>query len=186
MDLKILDTGYVYNGTITGNAQTQLSDDKRAGYTGTAVAAISLKVMSLTLSRDVNLEKKPIVNTTIEANTSLVSINNRRIAVNAIVSKVPVTTGWNKNNIVQIARLDTTKGLKLLYPTLTTDINKTLVETLGAENTGSYFSSAAPTEDSGTVSTTTPYLIGRVTNLELTDTSDGNFFRLGFNFELTG
>lgn len=182
--LKILDTGFISNETRA--SQTQLSDANRAGYTGSAVAAISLINASLNLSGTVNIEQKPIINSLTDNSSSLVSVTPRIIAVAFILARDIVTSGFNVNNVLEILRLDRTSGLKLLYPDSTGDTLPTIVEAMGQVNLAGNFSDGSPTDDNGTVATTTPYLLGRVKNLRITDSPGNNsFWRINFDFQIT-
>lgn len=184
-NLKILDTGYVSNETR--GTQTQLSDANRAGYTGSAVASISLNNSRISFNPSgANLEQKPIVNSLTDNSSSLVSVNNDRLRVEFILKKDIVTAGWNVNNVIEIKRLMRTQGLKILYPSATGDSLPTVVEALGAENTGGNFSDGSPTDDSGTVSSTTPYLLGRIKSVSIQDGAESNFWNVSLEFEVSG
>ena len=183
--LTILDSGYISNETRA--SQTQLSDANRAGYTGSAVTSFSLKSASVNLSGGVNVENKPVIGTLSENSSSLVSVNNRTLSVSCLLAKTIVTTGWSVNNIVQFLRLERTHGLKLLYPSATADSLPTLVEPMGQVNLAGNFSEASPTDDKGTVATTTPYLLGRVQNVRIDDLATNNtWWRVTFDFVITG
>lgn len=182
--LKLLDTGYISNETLA--SQTQLSDANRAGYTGSAVSGFTLKSATVTLASKSSVENKPIINTVTDSNTSLVSVSNRVFKVSCILAKTITSAGWSVNDVYQLLRMDRTKGLKLLYPSGTSDTMKTIVEALGAVNTNGNFAEASPTDDEGTVSTTTPYLIGRVKNINLRDESNSkSYWRFDFDFEIS-
>lgn len=184
MKLKILDTGYISPSTALGS-QTQLSDADRAGYTGSEVVAITMDVASLSRQRAVHTENKAVIELLSDSDTSLVSVGNRMFKVSLIKKKELVTVDWDVNDYVQLMRLETTRGLKLLYPDETSTALTTIVEAEGAENTGGVFSSATPDEKDGTVSTTTPYMIGRVKNIAVADDPSGNYWRISFDFEVT-
>lgn len=189
MNLKILDTGYI--STTDTSSQTQLSDANRAGYTGAAVSSITLKSANVTRASDVHIESKPIINTNTPSETTLVSVKNPIYKVNTIKKKEITIASWDDNDIVQIERLSSTKGLKLLYPSVITDTKKHIVEALGAVNTGKLstvdgFANASPTDDNGTVGTSQPYIVGRVKNLTMADNPDGNYWRINFDFEVSG
>ena len=183
-NLKILDTGYVSN--ITRASQTQLSDADRAGYTGSAVAAFDIKNTATPLSGDANLEQKPIINTLTENSSSLVSVSNRSIKVSFLLAKTIVTSGFNVNNVIELSRLERTLGMKILYPSATGDALPTIVEAFGQANLAGNFSEGSPTDDKGTVATTTPYLLGRVKGFTITDTAEGKFWTVGFTFVISG
>lgn len=179
--IKILDTGFVSNETRA--TQTQLSDANRAGYTGSAVTSFTLKNSGVSLGTSVNIEQKPIINSLTDNDSSLISVGQQIYSVNFILEKDIVTAGWDVNNLVQIMRLDRTYGLKLMYMTATGDTIPTIVEAMGQVNTGGNFSDASPSDDNGTVSTTTPYLLGRVRNLRVSDSATNNtFWRISFDF----
>ena len=187
MNLKLLDTGFV-NKTNT-ISQTQLGVSDRAGYDGSSdVSAFTLKVQSLSLSGDAKLENKSIVSNYTDVESSLVSNTNRTISVSTILKKEIVTANYDKNNVTEFLRMERTRGVKLLYPDGTSDDKKTIIEALGAENTGNTadFASASPSDTLGTVSTTTPYITGRVRNISVSDTADGDYWRITFNFNITG
>jgi hypothetical protein len=181
-NIKLLDTGYVGS---TRSGATQLGVTERAGYTGSTVVAFSLKV-TLDLSSQVKVENKPVVDNFSEVKTTLVSSENRVIRVGTVLNKIIVTSGYDKNNLYQLSRMDRTKGLKLMYVDSTSDTYKTIVEALGAANTGGVFGDVSPSEANGTVSTSTPYLLGRVKNLHIKDDEQSNFFKIDFDFELCG
>jgi hypothetical protein len=186
MQIKILDTGYVSNTTAIAS-QTQLSVANRAGYDGsTNVGAFTLNTSSLVLSGNARTENKPEINTLTDVETTSVSVVNRNVEVTTILQKEIVTANFNQNNVVELSRLERTRGVKLLYPTVTTDTKKTIVEALGAVNTGGNFSAESPTDTNGTVGTTIPYLVGRVKNFRITDNPAGDKWRVTFNFEITG
>jgi hypothetical protein len=183
--IKILDTGYISATTVLGS-QTQLTAANRAGYTGSTVQAFTLKTTSLDLGGGVNLEDKPIINKLTDSNVSLISVNNYVITVSCIYNKNS-TDGFQYNELYQLSRLERTHGVKLLYPSSTDTILLTLVALIGEPNMGaSPFSSASPSDANGTVSSTTPYLKGKIKNFRATDSSDSNQMRLSFDFEVTG
>lgn len=185
VNLKILDTGYVSNSTL--GSQTQLSDANRSGYTGSAVAAFDLNVEgNISISGGVNTEEKPIIGTLTDNSSSLVSSNNRTIQISCTLTRDIVTSGYNVNNVIELSRLERTHGLKLLYPSATGDSMPTVVEALGQENLAGVFSDGSPTDDAGTVATTTPYLVGRVKNFRFNDsTSSRNLWRFSFDFVIS-
>jgi len=186
MNIKILDTGYIANLSLVGQTQLGLSD--RAGYNGTtSVNGFTLKTGSnLRIGGDVKLEDKPITDKLTDVITTTVSANSRIINVVVIIQKNDSTAGYEFNQLTQLARLERTRGLKLLYPSVLTDVNKTFVEVLGEENVGGVFSEASPTDTEGTVSITTPYLVGRVRNFAIVDDVNGNYWRITFDFVLSG
>jgi len=164
---------------ITG---TQLSDANRAGYTGSAVSSMTLKSANLTWTSDAAVERKPIINTLTDSTTSQVSKKNSTVKIDFVMQKRITTAGWSVNDVYQLSRLEQTHGLKLLYVDGTSDTNKTVIEALGAINTNGTFASGSPTDDNGTVSTTTPYLMGRVRNFTMRDTPTGDYWRISFDF----
>jgi hypothetical protein len=182
--LTILDTGYISNTTLA--SQTQLGDSDRAGYTGAAVTSLILKNSAASLNGGVNIEQKPIIGSLVDNTSSLVSVNARMIKVSFVLKKEITTSGYNVNNVLELLRLERTSGLKLLYPSATGDVLPTIVEAMGQANLAGIFSDGSPTDDNGTVATTTPYLVGRVKNISWNDTSKGNFWRVGFDFVISG
>lgn len=186
MDIKILDTGYISNAGTALATQTQLGDTDRAGYTGSDVSAMTLKVSSINLGGDVSLEDKPIINNLTENSTSLIGIKNRKIMINGIKQKSIDSSSWDKNDVIQLSRIERTRGLKIIYPTNTTDTKKSLIEAFGAENTNGLFGVSSPAEDDGTVGTAVPYLVGRVRNFTMTDSPTGDKWGISFTFELSG
>ena len=180
MEIKLLDTGYVSTTNVDG--QTQLSDANRAGYTGSAVRSFTLKLKdNITIAGDSAIEKNPVINTLTDSTTNSVSSKNRRVKIVAILEKEIISNGWDKNNVVQVGRIDRTSGLKLLYPSGTTDSVKSIVEALGGVNTGvltstTGFANASPSDDNGTVSTITPYLIGRIEKVTFVDPMGSSSF----------
>lgn len=185
MKLKLLDTGYVSPTTALVN-QTQISDANRAGYTGAAVSSITLDVESITRNRQINTENKSTPDTLTDSNTSLVSVGNRVFNITAIALKTITTSSWSKSKEYQLARMEKTKGIKLLYPSENSSQLPTWIEVEGAENTGGTFSDASPTDDAGTIGATIPYLPGYVKNFSVSDAPNGNYWRITFTFEVTG
>jgi hypothetical protein len=58
---------------------------------------------------------------------------------------------------------------------------------MGQVNLAGNFSAASPTDDAGTVATTTPYLLGRVENIQFKDSGTTNtWWRVTFDFVITG
>lgn len=185
MELKILDTGYIDNSSL--GVQTQLSDANRAGYTGSAVSSITLKIRGITHATKSNTESKPIINTTTDSDASLVSTVNTILKITGILARTSTTSGWSTNKEYQISRIGRTRGLKLLYPTGVTDVDKTIVEVLGEVNINGSFADASPTDDAGTVSTTTPYLVGHVKNITFNDTAASKkWWTVTIDFEVSG
>lgn len=186
MELKIHDTGYVSNDTELGS-QEQLSDTDRAGYTGSAVTAFTVQIENLAFQGETSTESKPIINTTTDSETSLVSVSNRTIAVSAIFDKESSSAVYNTNELYQFLQLERTKGLKLFYPNDLTNTEKTIIETLGTININGTFASATSVDPNvGTVATTTPYLVGRVKAMRVSDVPTGDKWRVSFNFEISG
>lgn len=185
--IKLLDTGYI-SATTTLASQGQLADSLRAGYTGSAVTSFTLKAGAHSRNKVVKIENKAVVGTLADVNTSQTSTNNPVFNINFRLEKKITTTGFDVNDIIQLYRMDSTRGLKLLYVSAVDDITgyKTLIEVFGAVNTNGVFAEASPTDDEGTVSTTTPYLIGRVRDMKIADSPKGTFWSGSFNFEVTG
>ena len=183
MKLELLDTGYVSNETRGG--QTQLSDANRAGYTGSAVTSFTLNTKNLTMTGDVKIENKPLLNVLTDTATSLISTTNRIVKVDIHLDKTIITSGYSTNMLYQLMRMERTKGLKLLYPSLTTDTRKNIIEAMGGINIGGNFSDGSPTDDNGTVSSTTPYLLGRVKKLNLKDKPSSSKWTISFDFEIS-
>jgi len=185
MDIILLDTGYVSTESEL-TSQTQLSTANRAGNSGTSsVTEFTLKTSSISLGGKTNTENKPAINTFTEVSTTATGIANRVMSVSAILKKEIITSGYNTNNVIELLRMSRTKGLKLLYVDSTTNTQKTIIEAYGALNTDGLFSNALPDSTAGTVSETTPYIVGRVKDMNISDTSDGNYWRVSFKFELT-
>lgn len=186
MQIKILDTGYL-NTSKTG---TKFGFDDRAGVdasTGTTVTAFTLDVNGdMTIAGSVNIDNQPVIGATTENSGRYISTQNRAINMNCILKKSDATAGYYINQLYQFLRLERTKGLKLIYPTTVTDTNKTIIEELGEVNINGSFADGTPTDGAGTVSTTTPYLVGRVTNIRVSDSTQGDYWRISFNFVLEG
>lgn len=183
--IKIIDTGFVSNsGTAS---QTQLSDSNRAGYTGSTVQSFTLEVDNINFGIDANTESKEIVNTTDNSPTSLSSVKNNVLNISFSKSK-ELDTSYNNNDIIELTRLAKTRGLKLIYPSNTSEIDKykTIVQALGVSNIGSYFSGGTESASAGHVGSATPYLVGRFKTINITDTSTSTRWRFTSQFELTG
>jgi len=182
--IKILDTGYVSSTGTT--SQTQLSDANRAGYTGAAVTSFTLNNEGLSLSGGNTIERKNPVDTFDNTTTSSVGVKNRSVRVTTRWHKTETTSGYQYNEIFQFMRMERTKGLKLLY---LTDVNEidgyvNLVQIMGRENVGGEFSDASPSDDSGKIGQTIPYLVGRVQNMTLSDPTNTTYYTIAFDFVL--
>jgi hypothetical protein len=188
IQLKILDTGYI-SATTALVSQTQLSVANRAGYDGSSsVSAFTLNTDNdIIVSRATNLEDKPDLGARSDSEVTLISVGNLTLNVSFTIEKTITTSGYDTNDIYQLSRFDLTDGLKLLYPSNITEIDKyrNIVEALGAVNTGGVFSDASPTDTNGTVSTTTPYLIGRIKNLSIRDSTSTTHWKISFIFEVS-
>lgn len=182
--ITILDTGYISNENR--GSQTQLADADRAGHTGSAVTSFTFKTATLGLGGGVNTEQKPVIGTLSDNSSSLVSVNSRTIGISIVLIKTIVTSGFNVNNLIELFRLERTSGLKLLYPSATGDTLPSIVEAFGQVNLSGNFSEGSPTDDKGTVATTTPYLLGRVKNMRINDAAKGNYWRISFDFVISG
>jgi len=182
---KILDTGYVYYANVAG--QTQLLDSQRAGYTGSGVTSFTLLSASDSMGQGVNVDNPTTINSSGTNNTVLSSIANMVFKVSFIVHKTIVTSGFDINNIVQLNRLQKTHGLKLLYLSSNESVagKHSLIEAFGEQNVGGEFSAGSPADDDGTVSTTTKYLVGRVSGLTLMNAAAGTYWKGSFDFIVT-
>lgn len=183
--LKLLDTGYVSSQTILAS-QNQLGVTDRAGYTGSTVTAISIEVLSITRTKSVKVENKPAVGvfeTNVE--TSIISSTNPIYKISMIIPRIAITSGYNKNNIIQLARMEDTQGMKLIYPSVVDTILPTIIQTFGEQNKNGIFKNASPTDAAGTVGNDIPYLVGRCKNFSFTDNSQGKvWITVSFDFEV--
>ena len=186
-NIKLLDTGFISVSTDRAS-QVQISDSERAGYTGSAVSAITLKLSSHTRGSGANTDNKAIINTNVESPTALVSIKNPSYKISCIIKKEDDTTGWNTNSIIELSRMETTYGLKLLYIDSAESVTGyvTLIEAIGRKNISGNFSDGSPSDDNGTIGSTIPYLVGRVKNLIINDMTDGTYWKISFDFEVSG
>jgi hypothetical protein len=183
MKIRLIDTGYVGDGDLVN--QTQLNDSDRAGFDGSTMQYFELDVQRISYNFDTNLNNKPVPNNTVGNRTTMISVTNPVLSISLVVNKELVTTNHQYNNLVTLTKFAKTRGLKLLYPSVTTDVKKTVIEALGAVNTGtSSFSSDTPSVANGTVSSTTPHLIGFVRSPSITDTQSSNLFTISFGFVL--
>lgn len=161
MSYKLLDTGYLVDDTIA--AQTQISSELRAGYDGTTnVNSFTFGALSISRSRNVNIDTKPVINSTSITKNNLSSLQNPLITFSIQIDRDISNTGYQYNYLTQLLRLEETLGLKLLYPTTVNSTYLTIIDMLGKSNVAGNFSEASPTDNEGTVSTTTPYLVGRI------------------------
>ena len=185
MKLRLLDTGYVGNSNLAN--QTQLSDGERAGFDGSTMQYLELDIQNISYSYEVNINSKPVVNSLDNNRITPVSNTNPTLNVTMIINKELLTANHEYNNMQTFIDYFNTRGLKLLYPSNTTDnTKKTIVEALGEKNKGGVFSSGSPSAASGTVSATTPYLVGLVRNPNINDTENSNFYKVTFRFVVTG
>lgn len=186
MQLVLLDTGYV--GDTDVDNQTQLNNSQRAGYDGSDMNVFYLDVQSISYSFDTNLNNKPTPNNTEGHRTTVVSTTNPVLNMTVIINKELVTTNHQYNNLQTLLDYSTTRGLKLLYPSNTTDnTKKTVVEALGQKNIGGNFTfDGTPLPSSGLAPADTPYLLGHVIGPSVNDGNNSNFFRVSFKFVVYG
>lgn len=185
MNIRILDTGFISTETQP-SSQTQLGLSDRAGYSGsTDVFHFTLPSYSESIGGSVTIENKPIVNDLSEVNTTLVSSTNRVLKISFIMDKTLPGEAYDVNELFQFMRMERTAGMKLLYVDSITNTYKTIIEALGQQNIGGIFSHASYDDTLGYVSTTTPYLVGRVRNIQVSNSVTNNeYWRVSFNFIL--
>ena len=182
--IKLLDTGYL-NPSLAIGSQTQAALADRAGYTGATVSAFTLDTQSSNVNSAVTTENKPVPDSFTETDTSLVSSTNRIIAMSCRFQKDNDSGTFNKNDIHEFLRMERTPTLKIIYPSDLLSNKKPVIEYMGAGNIAGTFSAGSPSDANGTVSTTTPYLVGLVKGISVSDKALSNWFTVTFNFELS-
>lgn len=187
--LQLLDTGYVANKAILTQVGQQLSVSERAGFDGSLnVNGFVLDTFgSNTYGGASNVDQKNSLDFLDDATTSVISVANDTIKISAYFFREISDTLYQHGIMYQLNRLKKTRGLKLLYPSAAdVDGKKTIVEAMGQKNIGGNFSEALPTDTKGTVSETTPYLVGRVTNVTIADPTNGTRWGVSFDFVIEG
>lgn len=169
MQITILDTGYLSTERL---GTQQVTADRANGG-----SAMTLKAIEVTSEGGANTDNSPNPASYAMSETNFASYENDTHRFSGILDK---KTSSDYLLVRQIARLKETKGIKLLYPSATTDNKKNVVELLGAKNTG--VSEFSGNEVGGSV----PHLMGRVKSYRVRDGSDGDKFRIEFVFEETG
>ena len=173
MDVKILDSGW-FNSSRTG---TQESVSDRAGYDGTSsVSSFLLPTATLSFSFKSDLEASPSPATFSPPDVDLVAVEAPAVEISFSVPKDYAPTGFETNYFVQLVRLTMTKGLKLLYSDGSSTNKKSMLELLGAKTSSGVFQGSGKELPAGT-----PYLVGRVSSVELVD--DGKTGRFGFDMK---
>lgn len=182
--IKILDTGYVSARTRTG--KTQLSNANRAGYTGSNVTAFDVGSPGNTrYSLKFNTDANPVLENDDNYDTSFISKNNDMISFSVIMPRGAITSGYNTTQLNEFARLGKTKGVKLLYPSNDSSTLPGVIENLGYENINGHFSAGSPNEGNGTVSNSTPYIVGRFIDIAISDDANNKSnFIISCTFEV--
>lgn len=161
--IKLLDTGYLSDDTLTG--QTQAAVANRAGYDGSAnVVAFAFNTQTLSRQRTPTFENKPVITNFDPFKSSLISINNQTIGFTIVVPRSTANSSavYGTNYLTQLLRMEKTPTKKLLYVDSVATELITIVQMLGAGNINSNFANASPSDNNGTVGTTIPYLVGLV------------------------
>ena len=78
----------------------------------------------------------------------------------------------------ELLRLESTAGIKLMYPSDTSDDKKTIVELVGAANTSGVFQGSGKELTAGT-----PYLEGRFKKIAVADTANTPNFEISLTFQ---
>lgn len=174
MEIKLLDTGW-YSKDRTG---TQASVSNRAGYDGSSsVTAFTLKTRSITLTRASNQDDNPVPSSTTATEVNKVTSENNRYTLKLILAKDDATSGFQYSQLYQLARLDKTLGVKLLYPSDVTDDLKELIELMGEVNTSGAFQGSGKEIAAGT-----PYIVGRISSVSINSGENQKFFDISINF----
>ena len=177
MKLRIYDTG---NYTTDLISQAAVAD--RAGFDGVSTCNyIELGITSINRNAGANVDDGVNVGNYETTDLNFTSFANATYDFSCYVKKGesdPLT--YKYNMLTQIARLEKTKGLKLIYPNATTDTIKSIVELLGAYN-----ADVGVFQGSGkALATGTPYISGRVLKVSaIKDDGKSKLFTFKITFE---
>jgi len=174
MEIKLLDTGW-YSRDRTG---TQATVANRAGYDGSSsVTTFTLKTRSVTLTRASNQDDNPVPSSTTATEVNKVTSENNKYTLKCLLKKDDTTSGFQYSQLYQLARMDKTSGVKLLYPSDTTDDIKELIELMGEANTSGVFQGSGKE-----LSASTPYIVGRITSLSINGGENQEYFDITITF----
>jgi len=175
MEITLLDTGYL----TRDREGTPEADADRAGYDGSStVTGFVLKGASIKESLDANLDTNSIPGSTSFAELNKVSFENPKYVIKCILAKDDGTTGFEYSQLYQLRRLIKTDGVKILYPSSVTDTYKTIIELNGAYNGANGEFQGSGKE----VSAGTPYIVGRVKDIGISDDSNKKYFEIQITF----
>jgi len=174
MDITILDSGYLTRDRE--GSQKAVAD--RAGYDGSsAVTAFTLKVSSINEVTGTGIDDNPVPGSTGNAEINFVTTENPKYTLSLLIDKSDATSGFDKSQLYQLRRLAQTDGVKLIYPSATTDTYKSIVELNGAANTSGVFQGSGKE-----LPASTPYLVGRIISVTVTDTANQQYFNINIKF----
>jgi len=175
MKIKILDSGW-YSRERDGS-QAAVAD--RAGYDGTsAVTTFEIDFFSIVRNGTANVDDSPVPGLNSNAELNQVTSGNPLYVMKAILAKDLATTGFNNTILYELQRLDRTVGVKLMYPSVTTDTKKSIIEVSGAANKAGVFQGSGKELDAST-----PYLMGRVKRVTVNDDAKRTNFEITVTFE---
>ena len=179
MKYRIYDTGIYSKDNITG---TVASNANRAGYNGTsAVNYFEMDVEKAVRNASANTDDAPTPGNYTTPEVNYVSFETATYTLSCVMSRDPPTgITYQYNILYQLARLEKTKGIKLIYPSNTTDTRKGIIELLGAYNgVNGVFQGSGKTLTAGSV-----YISGRVKQVSgITEDPKSSLFRFNIIFQ---
>jgi hypothetical protein len=175
MKINILDTGW-YSRDRDG---TQAAVANRAGYDGTsAVTTFTINTKAITLTKGSSIDDKPVPSSSSFTELNQVTAENPSYSIKMIISKDDATADFNNSMFFQLMRLDSTDGIKLVYPSDETDDDKSVVELMGAANIAGNFQGAGKE-----LSASTPYLQGRFKKISVVDDGKMSYHTITLLFQ---
>lgn len=166
--ITIIDTGFNTadrNGTArSGTTITNFSTYKAGNSTGQT--SLTLNSASLRLRSGTNLADEPNPSSDAPARVHSTTFNNRVFDIDFIID---VQSSTDRNVLKEIAVLDRTKGIKLLYASDTNDIIKTLPEIIGRIDTNF---------NGNEVGSSIPIIVGRVAGYDIRQISTSRKFQI--------
>lgn len=177
MKLRIFDTGY-YSTTDLSSQETNAN---RAGYDGiSTVVWFDLDVTSIKRNAGANTDNSPTPGNYSNPDINFVSFEGTTYMIECSMAKnySPAST-FQYNFWIQLARLEKTKGLKVIYPSSASDTYKTSIEQFGEYNAsnGVFQGSGKP------LPAGTPYISGRVHKISgFSDDSKSKRFKFTIEF----
>lgn len=183
MKYRIYDTGIYSKDNVSGTVADAATG--RAGYNGLpgtpAVNYFEMDIEKVTRNASANTDDAPTPGNYTTPEVNYVSFETATYTLSCVMSRDPPTgITYQYNILYQLARLEKTKGIKLIYPSNTTDTRKGIIELLGAYNgVNGVFQGTGKPLTAGSV-----YISGRVKQVSgITEDPKSSLFRFNIIFQ---